>query len=107
MEVPRVTDNPGEAAQLVAGGTPVVLVGHDAAALGRFAASFMPAGSAGGGSAGGRGGSGSAGGRGGQDGSSPVKERGCLLGVLVGDLSDPAVAAAAAEMASELWPWTR
>ena len=71
----KVTNDPEEAARLVAGGTPVVLVGPDALALGRFAAST----------------SGTAG--------------KCLLAVLVGDLSDPAVSEAASEMATELWPW--
>lgn len=28
-----------------------------------------------------------------------------LLGIMVGDPADPQVTAAAAEMASELWPW--
>jgi hypothetical protein len=28
-----------------------------------------------------------------------------LVAVLVGDLADPEVAAAAEEMAAELWPW--
>ena len=71
----KVTDDPEEAARLVAGGTPVVLVGPDALALGRFAASTA---------------------------STAGK---CLLAVLVGDLSDPAVSEATSEMATELWPW--
>ncbi|MDA8303029.1 MAG: hypothetical protein M0005_16155 [Actinomycetota bacterium] len=75
----EVTNDPEEAARLVAGGTPVVLVGPDALALGRFAASVT--GTAGNGTAG-----------------------KCLLAVLVGDLSDPAVSGAASQMAAELWP---
>ena len=74
----KVTNDPEEAARLVAGGTLVVLVGPDALALGRLAA-----GTAGTASTAGK----------------------CLLAVLVGDLSDPAVSEAASEMATELWPW--
>ena len=91
-KVPKVTDNREEAARLVASGAPVVLVGPDAEALGRAMAS-----------------EGAAGARGGDTGSGVVVAGGsagrCLLAVLVGDLSDPSVAAAAEEMAAELFPW--
>jgi hypothetical protein len=73
-----VTEVPEEAARLVAQGTPVVLVGEDAAALGEAVA-------------------------GAQDRDSHER----LLGVMVGGPSSPATAAAAAEMAGELWPWAR
>ncbi|HTW07925.1 MAG TPA: hypothetical protein VME46_10460 [Acidimicrobiales bacterium] len=73
-----MTSNPAEAARLVAGGTPVVLVGRDALALGAAALA-----------------------------SADEQKRERLLAVLVGDPSDPVVMAAAAEMAAELWPWAR
>jgi len=93
-----VTDDPEEAARLVAEGSPVVLVGQDAEALGRLVAS-LGGGGAGGEAVGGEAVGGEAGG------GEAVGRRQCLLGVLVGDLSDPAVANAAVEMARELWPW--
>jgi hypothetical protein len=74
----KVTEVPEEAARLVAQGTPVVLVGEDAGALGEAVAGAQDQGS---------------------------HER--LLGVMVGGPSSPATAAAAAEMAGELWPWAR
>jgi hypothetical protein len=74
----KVTDVPEEALRLVAQATPVVLVGEDAAALGEAVA------------------------------GAPDRDgRECLLGVMVGDPSSPGTAAAAAEMAGELWPWAR
>lgn len=74
----KVTDDPGEASRLVAEGTPAVLVGEDASALGEVVA------------------------------CAPDRERPeRLLGVMVGDPSNPGVIAAAAEMAGELWPWAR
>jgi hypothetical protein len=69
----KVTDDPTLAAGLAAEGTPVVLVGADAAGLGAVLATAPD-----------------------RDG----RER--LLAVMVGDPGDPAVAAAAAEMAAEL-----
>ena len=71
----KVTDDPEEAHRLVAIGAPAVLVGRDGGALAKAMA------------------------RCGADG------QGCLLGVVVGDLSDQAVAAAAEEMAGELFGW--
>jgi hypothetical protein len=74
-----VTSDHAEALRLVAEGTPVVLVipgGDGAQALGRSLAGAPDAGG---------------------------RER--LLAVLVGDPTDPAVVAAAQEMAGELWPW--
>lgn len=71
-----VTSDPEQALASVAGGVPAVLVGGDPAALGRALGRAC-------------------GGDGGP----------CLLGVMVGDLSSPAVCAAALEMARELWPW--
>jgi hypothetical protein len=62
----------------VAQGTPVVLVGKGADALGEAVA-------------------------GAQDRDSHER----LLGVMVGDPSSPGTATAAAEMAGELWPWAR
>lgn len=97
----KVTADPAEAARLAASGAPVVLVGKDAAGLGLFVASFS--GARGGGLAGREAGAGGAGSQG--RGAAPPGA--CLLGVLVGDLSEPAVAEAAAEMAAELWPWAR
>jgi hypothetical protein len=73
-----VTSDHAEALRLVADGTPVVLVvpgGDGAHALGRSLPGAPDAGS---------------------------RER--LLAVMVGDPSDPGVAAAAVEMAAELWP---
>jgi hypothetical protein len=90
--VPKVTDNREEAVRLVASGAPVVLVGPDAEALGRAMASHATASALGGDSGAGVAGAGGSAGR-------------CLLAVLVGDLSDPSVAAAAEEMAAELFPW--
>ena len=72
----RVVGDPAEAARVVAGGAPVVLVSEDASALGAAVASAA---------------------------DNSGRER--LLAVMVGDLSDPAVLAAAEEMANELWPW--
>lgn len=60
----------------MAGGTPVVLVGGDAEVLGQVLA---------------------------QAPDKHSRER--LLAVMVGDLADPVVGAAAREMAAELWPW--
>ena len=91
-KVPKVTDNREEAARLVASGAPVVLVGPDAEALGRAMASQGAVGARGGDS---RSGVVAAGGSAGR----------CLLAVLVGDRSDPSVAAAAEEMAAELFAW--
>jgi hypothetical protein len=72
----EVTNDPDKAAKSVANGSPVVLVGPDAGALGAALA------------------------------TSPDRDRReRLLGVMVGEASDPAVMAAAAEMAGELWPW--
>ncbi|MGP8207573.1 MAG: hypothetical protein ACLQVK_16220 [Acidimicrobiales bacterium] len=69
----KVTDDPTVAARLAAEGTPVVLVGADAAALGAVLA------------------------------TAPDRDgREHLLAVMVGGPGDPAVAAAAAEMAAEL-----
>lgn len=90
-KVPKVTDNREEAARLVASGAPVVLVGPDAGALGSAMAWHAMAGALGNDAGGGVGGAGGRAGR-------------CLLAVLVGDLSDPSVAAAAKEMAAELFP---
>ena len=73
-----MTEVPEEAARLVAQGTPVVLVGEDARALGQAVA-------------------------GAQDRDSHER----LQGVMVGDPTSPGTATAAAEMAGELWPWTR
>ena len=73
-----MTDRAEVASRLAADGTPVVLVGEDAAALGE-ALVVAP--------------------------DRDAHER--LLGVMVGDPSGPATAAAAAEMAGELWPWAR
>ena len=71
-----MTADPGEAARLVAAGSPVVLTGADAAVLGAVLA------------------------------RSPDRVgRQRLLGVMVGCPHDPAVEAAAAEMAGELWAW--
>ena len=72
----KVTSNYQEALRSVAEGTPVVLVGEDATSLGQL----LP-------------------------GAPDEASRERLLAVLVGDPADPAVAAAAAEMAGELWPW--
>jgi hypothetical protein len=71
----RVTADPDEAARLVATGSPVVLVGASPTAL---AAAVSTSGDNGG------------------------RQR--LLAVMVGDPEDPAVMAAAGEMAGELWP---
>jgi hypothetical protein len=74
----KVTESAEVASRLAAGGTPVVLVGGDAVVLGEALA------------------------------GAPDKdnhER--LVGVMVGDPAHPATAAAAAEMAGELWPWAR
>jgi hypothetical protein len=87
--VAKVTTDPEDAARLAGAGTPAVLVGKDAAAL---VATVGP----GDGTLGAVGTSGS--GNSGHE---------CLLGVMVGDPSDPAVIAAALEMAAELWPWAR
>jgi len=73
-----VTSDFEEAARLVASGRPVVLVGADANALGRFLAAST---------------------------DEAARER--LAGVLVGDPADPTVVEAAREMAAELWPWAR
>jgi hypothetical protein len=73
-----VTDSAETAYRLVAEGTPVVLVGEDAGALGEALA-----------------------------GAPDRDNHERLLGVMVGDASGPATAAAAAEMAGELWPWAR
>jgi hypothetical protein len=62
----------------VAEGTPVVLVGDEAGSLGEAVA-----------------------------GSPDAHSHERLLAVMVGDRADPATAAAAAEMAGELWPWAR
>ncbi len=69
----EVTDDPAQAVRSVTGGRPVVLVSPDAAALGAVLAGAAD--------------------RGG---------RRRLLAVMVGDPDDPAVRAAAEEMASEL-----
>lgn len=95
----KVTQDPAEAARLVTEGNPVLLVGTDAEALGRFVASVVgPGGEADQATTGAVAGEST-------DASVAGDAQTCLLGVLVGDLADPAVAAAAAEMASELWPW--
>ena len=73
-----MTDNAEVAGASVAEGKPAVLVGGDAVALGEALAGAPDRGS---------------------------HER--LLAVMVGDPSDAATAAAAAEMAGELWPWAR
>ena len=72
----KVTAHPAEASHLVAGGTPAVLVGEDAGALGRLLPGYP---------------------------DEAGHQR--LLALMVGDPADPAVAAAAHEMAAELWPW--
>jgi hypothetical protein len=74
----KVTGKADQASRLVAEGEPVVLVGDDAAALGQALA-----------------------------GASDRDSHERLLAVMVGDRSDPGTAAAAVEMASELWPWAR
>jgi hypothetical protein len=74
----KVTEVPEEAVRLVAQGTPVVLVGENAGALGEAVA-----------------------------GAHERDSHELLLGVMVGDLSSPGTATAAAEMAGELWPWAR
>jgi len=74
----KVTESPAEASRLVAEGTPVVLLGKDAAALGEAVA-----------------------------GAADRDSHERLLGVMVGDPSSPGTGAAAAEMAGELWPWAR
>ena len=74
----KETEVPEEAARLVAQGTPVVLVGEDAGALGEAVAAA-------------------------QDRDSHER----LLGVMVGGPTSPGTVAAAAEMAGELWPWAR
>jgi hypothetical protein len=71
-----VTESAEVASRLAAEGTPVVLVGEDAAALGEVLA-----------------------------GAPDRDNHERLIGVMVGDPSHPATAAAAAEMAGELWPW--
>jgi hypothetical protein len=73
-----VTGAREEASRLVAEGLPVVLVGEDASALGEAVAAAP-------------------------DGDGHER----LLGVMVGDPSSPGTAAAAAEMAAELWPPVR
>lgn len=74
----KVTSDPAEAASKVEAGLPVVLVLPDTTALAEFLR------------------------------SSPDQDRRERpLGVMVGDLSEPEVAVAAAEMASELWLWAR
>ena len=74
----KVTDSAEAASGLAADGTPVVLVGEDAAVLGEALATAP---------------------------DRDAHER--LLGVMVGDPSGAATAAAAAEMAGELWAWAR
>jgi hypothetical protein len=71
----KVTVRPAEALAAVEAGSPVVLVGPDSGALGAVV-------------------------RGAAD--RHGRER--LLAAMVGDPDDPAVAAAAQEMAAELWP---
>jgi hypothetical protein len=71
-----VTADPGAAARMAAEGLPVVLVSTDATVLGAALASAP---------------------------DEAGRER--WLAVMVGDLEDPAVMAAAQEMAGELWPW--
>jgi hypothetical protein len=72
----KVTSDLDEAIRAVESGTPVVLVGKDAAALGEAVS------------------------------SAPDQERReRLLAVVVGDPDDPAVMLAAEEMAGELWQW--
>ena len=73
----RVISDPREAARVAASGEPVVLVGKDASAMGATVSSAA---------------------------DNAGRER--LLAVMVGDPEDPAVKAAASEMASELFPWT-
>jgi hypothetical protein len=73
-----VTEQIQEAYEVVAGGTPTVLVGADGAALGTALA-------------------------GAPDGQG--RER--LLGVMVGDPESAGTLAAAEEMARELWPWAK
>ena len=73
----RVISDPSEAARVAAGGEPVVLVGKDASAVGATVSSAA---------------------------DNAGRER--LLAVMVGDPEDPALKAAAREMASELFPWT-
>ena len=72
----KVTTDVAEASRCVSDGTPTVLVSEDGAAVGRALRSSPDEG---------------------------ARER--LLGVLIGDPDDPAVRAAAEEMAGELWPW--
>jgi hypothetical protein len=72
----RVIGDPDESARAVAAGSPVVLVGRDPAALSAAVSAAR------------------------HDG-----RRESWLAVMVGDPEDPAVMAAATEMASELWPW--
>jgi hypothetical protein len=74
----KVTSDRAEASRLVARGTPAVLVGEDAQALGHLIASSC---------------------------EEDAHER--LLAVMVGDPADPVVAGAAHEMAAELWPGGR
>jgi hypothetical protein len=71
-----VTNDPEEAARLVALGSPVVLVGKDEEVLATALARCTDRGQ---------------------------RER--FLGVMVGDPDDQGVAAAALEMAGELWRW--
>lgn len=74
-----VTDDPGEASRLANDGTPVVLVGQDAATLGAVVAASV----------------------------AEAADRQCahrLLAVMVGAPGEPATAGAAREMAAELWP---
>jgi hypothetical protein len=74
----KVTESAEVAGESVAEGKPVVLVSEDAVALGEALAG--------------------------------APDRGCherFLAVMVGDPSGAATAAAAGEMAGELWPWAR
>jgi|GEM_PF-6240787 hypothetical protein len=83
--MPEVTADPAQAARWVASGTPVVLVGTDPVELGRFMSSVACSSSS--------------------ERAGPQEARSCLVAVLVGDLANPDVARAAAEMAAEMWPW--
>jgi hypothetical protein len=74
----KVTESAEVASRVAAEGSPVVLVGEDAAALGEALA-----------------------------GAPDRDNHERLLAVMVGDPSRPATAVAAAEMAGELWPWAR
>jgi|GEM_PF-3400068 len=104
--VAEVTDDPVKAAGLAAAGAPVVLVGPDAESLGRWL--LAVAGAAGGPpgtcKSGGVGSLAAGGGSPLAAGEASAATALCLPAVMVGELGRPEVAAAAAEMAAELWP---